>query len=32
MMGDFNKEPTESVLSNFQSSNNLSNLMKKNMF
>ena len=30
IMGDFNMEPTESALSNFLSSNNLSNLMKKN--
>ena len=32
IMGDFNMEPTESALSNFLSSNNLSNLMKKNTF
>ena len=30
MMGDFNMNPTESALSNFLSSNNLSNLMEKN--
>ena len=30
IMGDFNMEPTESTLSNFLISNNLSNLMKKN--
>ena len=29
-MGDFNMEATESALSNFLSSNNLSNFMKKN--
>ena len=30
IIGDFNMESTESALSNFLSSNNLSNLMKKN--